>query len=121
MYTENVKVAAIPKTSLPKPQGYKILIELPVVQEKTQGGIILPDKLKGEEQVASIIGRVVALGPEAYKDEGRTSYSWCKEGDWVIFRSYSGTRFKVGDTEFRLINDDTVEAVVDDPAGYKRA
>jgi co-chaperonin GroES (HSP10) len=42
-------------------------------------------------------------------------------GDFVIFRSYSGTRFKIMDKEFRLINDDTVEAVVEDPRGYKRA
>ena len=47
--------------------------------------------------------------------------SYCKKGDFVIFRSYSGTRFKVHGKEFRLINDDTVEAVVEDPRGYSRA
>ena len=44
-----------------------------------------------------------------------------KEGDWVMMRSFSGTRFKVHGKEFRLINDDTVEAVVDDPTGVVRA
>ena len=46
---------------------------------------------------------------------------WCKEGDFVITRAYSGTRIKIFGNEFRIINDDTVEAVVDDPRGYERA
>jgi co-chaperonin GroES (HSP10) len=62
------------------------------------------------------------MGSDAYKDERKfPNGPWCKEGDFVMFRSYSGTRFKVRGEEFRLINDDTVEAVVDDPRGYARA
>ena len=61
------------------------------------------------------------MGNEAYKDEDKfPSGPYCKEGDWVVFRSYSGTRFKVENQEFRIINDDTVEAVVEDPRGVKR-
>jgi co-chaperonin GroES (HSP10) len=82
----------------------------------------LPDSLKAAEQTASIIGMVVAMGPDAYMDGAKfPSGPYCKEGDFVIFRSYSGTRFKIGGKEFRLINDDTVEAVVDDPRGFARA
>lgn len=107
---------------VPAPSGYKILIALPEVKEKTKGGVFLPDHLKDREGVASILGFVVAMGPDAYKDESKfPTGPWCKEGDFVIFRSYSGTRFRVDGKEFRLINDDTVEAVVDDPRGYERA
>jgi co-chaperonin GroES (HSP10) len=67
-------------------------------------------------------GFVLKLGVDAYKDEKRfPSGPYCKEGDWVIFRAYSGTRVKIHDKEFRLINDDTVEAVVEDPRGIERA
>ena len=61
------------------------------------------------------------MGPDAYKDKEKfPTGPWCKRGDFVIFRSYSGTRFKIHSHEFRIINDDTVEAVVEDPRGYKR-
>jgi|TARA_R110000851_G_scaffold171765_1_gene318077 chaperonin GroES len=106
---------------LPEPQGYKLLIAIPKLEEKTSGGVIIPDKLKGMEQTASIIGLVIAMGKAAYKDSDKfPDGPYCKEGDFVIFRSYSGTRFKLRGEEFRLINDDTVEAVVDDPREYTR-
>jgi co-chaperonin GroES (HSP10) len=64
---------------------------------------------------------VVALGPDAYKDEKRfPSGPWCKEGDFIIVRSNSGTRLDIQGREFRIINDDTVEGVVDDPRGIRR-
>ena len=107
---------------LPEPKGYKLLIAIPKLEEKTDGGIIIPDKLKGMEEVASIIGLVIGMGTTAYNDKDKfPDGAYCKEGDFVIFRSYSGTRFKIKGEEFRLINDDSVEAVVDDPRGYTRA
>lgn len=109
------------KLKLPQPSGYRILIALPDVSEKTEGGVYMPDSLKSAEEVASILGFVLKVGPEAYNDLKRfPTGPWCKEGDFVIFRAYSGTRFKIADKEFRIINDDTVEAVVDDPRGFKR-
>lgn len=110
------------KAKLPQPAGYRLLIATLAVSEKTEGGVIMPDKLKDAEQTASIIGLVLKAGAEAYADADKfPSGPYCKEGDFVIFRSYSGTRFKIGEHEFRIINDDTVEAVVDDPRGYRRA
>jgi co-chaperonin GroES (HSP10) len=110
------------KARLPEPSGYRLLIAIPEVSEKTEGGVFMPEGLKKAEETASIIGFVVKAGPEAYGDENKfPNGPWCKEGDFVIFRSYSGTRFKVLGKEFRLINDDTVEAVVEDPRGYSRA
>ena len=123
MYSaEKIELDEDTTRKLPEPKGYKLLIAIPKLEEKTQGGVIIPDKLKGLEQTASIIGLVIALGEAAYKDADKfPDGPYCKEGDFVIFRSYSGTRFKLRGEEFRLINDDTVEAVVDDPREYTRA
>jgi chaperonin GroES len=122
MYSATKEVDQKIATKIPDPSGYKLLIKPLEVQEKTESGIYMPDALKSAEQTASVIGFVVKMGPDAYKDESKfPNGPYCKEGDFVIFRSYSGTRFKIEKQEFRLINDDTVEAVVDDPRGYTRA
>ena len=114
---EEPKVAS----QMPKPKGYKLLISPVQIDEKTEGGVYMHDDLRDAEGIASIIGFVVKMGDDAYKDKEKfPNGAYCKEGDFVIFRSYSGTRFKIHNEEFRLINDDTVEAVVDDPRGYRR-
>ena len=122
MYTDNKIEDEALKAKLPEPVGYKILIAVPELNEKTDGGLYMPDNLKQAEETASIIGYVLKVGSVAYSDPARfPDGAWCKEGDFIIFRSYSGTRFKVMGKEFRIINDDTVEAVVEDPRGYSRA
>jgi len=122
MYSAEKTVDESIARKIPEPTGYKLLIKPLEVKEKTDSGIYMPDALKNAEQTASVIGFVVKAGPDAYRDtEKFPNGPYCKEGDFVIFRSYSGTRFKIDKQEFRLINDDTVEAVVDDPRGYTRA
>ncbi len=122
MYDKSVELTEETKSAIPDPKGYKLLIAIPEVASVTSGGIHLPDQLKTAETVASVVGYVVAMGDLAYKDEEKfPSGAWCKEGDYILIRSYSGTRFKVDDAEFRLINDDTVEAVVEDPRKIVRA
>ena len=107
---------------LPEPSGYRILIALPNPEEKTEGGIIKAASLVERESDGSICGFVMKLGSDAYQDERRfPNGAYCKEGDWIIMRSYSGTRFLVHGKEFRLINDDSVEAVVEDPRGVVKA
>jgi co-chaperonin GroES (HSP10) len=119
--TEN-PLGAEKARQLPEPKGYKILIMLPQMEEKTDGGVYIPDEHRAREETASIVGFVLKMGDLCYADEGKfPTGSWCKEGDWVMFRAYSGTRFKIHNAEFRMINDDTVEAVVQDPRGVKRA
>tara|TARA_R100001244_G_scaffold21831_1_gene22974 strand:- start:125 stop:508 length:384 start_codon:yes stop_codon:yes gene_type:complete len=109
-------------TQLPKPSGYKILIALPEIDEKTEGGIYKPDSLQEIEEVATVVGYVVSMGPDAYGDKTKfPTGPWCGVKDFVVFRAYQGTRIRIHGKEFRLINDDTVEAVVEDPRGYKRA
>lgn len=122
MYTDKTEAGDDVRAKLPDPKGYRILIAIPEVSQKTEGGVFIPDERRNAEETASLIGYVLKVGTEAYADTNRfPTGPWCKEGDFVIFRSYSGTRFKVMGKEFRLINDDTVEAVVEDPRGYSRA
>ena len=109
-------------SQMPKPRGYKILIALPEPDEKTDGGIIKATQTMHNEEVGSIVGFVLEMGSDAYANLDRfPTGPFCKKGDWVVMRSYSGTRFSVHGKEFRLINDDTVEAVVEDPRGVERA
>jgi|TARA_R100001129_G_scaffold173921_1_gene145848 co-chaperonin GroES (HSP10) len=103
---------------LPEPKGYKLLIALPEPEEMTEGGILKARETMQVEEIGSVCGFVLKMGADAYGDKTRfPSGPWCEEGDWVLMRSYSGTRFKVHGKEFRLINDDSVEAVVEDPRG----
>jgi len=98
------------------------LIALPELEEKTDSGIYLPEQVREKESLATVCGFVLKMGTLAYQDSSKfPDGPWCKEGDWVLFRAYSGTRIKIHGKEFRLINDDTVEAVVEDPRGIARA
>ena len=109
-------------SQLPQPSGYKLLIALPEVEEETEGGLIKSAQFQHEESIATIVGWVMAMGPDAYVNFARfPNGPYCQVGDWVIFRAFSGTRIKIHGKEFRLINDDTVEAVVEDPRGVERA
>jgi len=107
---------------LPKPIGYKLLVTLPKIEEKTAGGIIKPDAVVEREATAANIGFVVEIGPDAYKDKEKfPSGPWCEKGDFIVMRSYSGTRMHIDGEEFRMINDDSIEGVVADPRGFSRA
>jgi co-chaperonin GroES (HSP10) len=109
-------------SQLPEPKGYKLLIALPEIEEATDSGIIKSAESQREEAIATVVGWVMSMGPDAYVNYGRfPNGPYCQVGDWVVFRAFSGTRLKIHGKEFRLINDDTVEAVVDDPRGVERA
>jgi|TARA_Y100000310_G_scaffold875_2_gene1216 co-chaperonin GroES (HSP10) len=109
-------------SQLPQPKGWRILIALPEIEEKTVGGVIKADTTKLIEQTSTVVGLVLAMGPECYTDKERFGDEpWCKEGDFVLIGAYKGVRFNIYGKEFRIINDDTVQAVVEDPRGYTRA
>jgi co-chaperonin GroES (HSP10) len=107
------------ESTLPKPAGYRILIALPDVEDYYKGTTLLKsENEKRRDYITSIMGLVLDMGSEAYKDEERyPSGPWCKVGDYVMFRMNTGTRFTVSGKEFRLMNDDSIEAVIDDPRG----
>ena len=108
-------------SQLPEPSGYRILLGLPEIEKKTEGGVIKPDSIINTEAMATVVAFVIKMGPDCYKDKERfPSGNFCKEGDFVLIRAFQGTRFKIHGKEFRIINDDNVEAVVDDPRGYSR-
>ena len=98
------------------------MIALPEITETTDGGIIKSAQSQYEESISTVVGFVLKMGSDSYANFSRfPSGPYCKEGDWVVFRAFSGTRIKIHGKEFRLINDDTVEAVVEDPRGVERA
>ena len=107
---------------LPVPVGYHMLIAMPEVKD-TFGSttIVKSETTLRHDAILSMVGLVVDMGAQAYSDPSRfPTGPWCKVGDYVMFRMNSGTRFKVQGKEYRLINDDTVEAVVADPNGIQR-
>jgi co-chaperonin GroES (HSP10) len=110
---------------LPDPAGFMLLTVVPEAMEEYADSEIGLVKSSGEiwrEEILTPVLFVVKLGPEAYKDATRfPSGPRCKEGDFVIVRPNSGTRLKIHGREFRIINDDSVEAVVEDPRGITRA
>ena len=125
------------EAQLPKPVGYKLLIALPQVEEtlgemgivKAQKTIQAQGKVNGgiqktiqEEMLMTVTGLVLDMGEQAYADKDRyPNGPWCKVGDYVVFRANSGTRVKVSGVEYRLMNDDSIDAVIADPRGVTRA
>lgn len=109
--------------ALPEPTGWKLLCVVPDVQETFEGSsLVKADTFMKQEEHATTVLFVLKVGPDAYKDTAKfPSGAWCKEGDFVLVRTYSGTRFKIYGKEFRLLNDDQIDAVVEDPRGISRA
>lgn len=113
---------ARPASQLPKPSGYRILCAVPEVEDRYESGILKADVTKHHEELLTTVLFVVAMGPDCYGDPARfPSGPWCKTGDFILVRPHTGTRVKIHGKEFRIINDDCVEAVVEDPRGYARA
>lgn len=107
---------------LPQPKGYTLLCAIPEVEDTYDSGIIKADTTKYAEEVTTMVLFVVSMGDMAFNDASRfPTGPWCKPGDFILTRPYAGTRVKIHGREFRLISDDNVLAVVDDPRGYARA
>lgn len=110
---------------IPRAPGYKIVCAVPEVSEKFENSeFYKAEMLKKVEEYTTVVLFVVSVGPLAYKDKlkfGEDLVPWCKEGDFILTRAYSGTRLKIYGREFRIINDDQVDGVVDDPRGITRA
>lgn len=108
-------------SQLPNPVGYHILCAIPEIEKTYESGLLKADETIHHEEVLTTVLYVIRLGPDCYKDTSRfASGPWCKEGDFILVRPNSGSRLVIHGKEFRLINDDTVEAVVEDPRGIKR-
>ena len=107
---------------LPEPRGWRLLCSLVTATDQYDSGLLKADETKKIEELTSPVLFVLKLGDLAYKDEAKfPTGAWCKEGDFVITRPYTGTRIMIYGKEFRVIYDDQVEAVVEDPRGITRA
>lgn len=107
---------------VPDPSGYRILCAVPEIEEKYESGIVKADTVLKHEELLTTVLFVVKMGPDCYKDASRfPSGPWCKQGDMILVRPHAGTRLKIHGQEFRIINDDSVEGVVEDPRGISRA
>jgi len=109
---------------LPRPSGYRILCAIPEAEKEIEGTSISllksAEMMRNEETLTTVLF-VVDMGPDCYKDEKRfPSGPWCKPGDFVLIRPHAGSRLIIHGREFRIINDDTVEGIVDDPRGIRR-
>ena len=125
--TEEGEVSTLPDTDerkakqLPDPSGYRILCGIPNIEEQYESGILKSDLTLQHEELLTTVLFVVKIGPDCYKDAARfPSGPWCKEGDFILVRPHAGTRLKIHGREFRIINDDSVEGVVEDPRGISR-
>ena len=106
---------------LPEPKGYRILCAIPEAEKEYESGLIKADETRRTDELLTTVLFVVKMGPDCYKDTTRfPSGAWCQEGDFILVRPNAGTRLVIHDREFRIINDDSVEAVVQDPRGVKR-
>ncbi len=119
---DEIAQEALDDALIPTPVGYRLLIALPNVDETFGGEIVKATKTLRDDYILSTIGVVLDMGEQAYADKDRfPTGPWCKQGDYVMFRANTGTRFKVGSQEYRLMNDDSIEAIVDDPSVVTRA
>ena len=106
---------------LPEPVGYRILCAVPEIDKEFDGGLVKADVTINNEEAMTTVLFVVKLGPDCYRDVTRfPNGPWCKEGDFVLIRPYTGSRLVIHGREFRIINDDSIEGVVQDPRGITR-
>jgi co-chaperonin GroES (HSP10) len=109
-------------TQIPNPSTYHLLCMVPKAEEEYESGLIKAGNTMHYEEVLTPVLFVAKMGPDAFKDAKRfPNGPSCKVGDFVIVRPNSGTRLKIHGTEWRIINDDSVEATVEDPRGLQRA
>ena len=118
----NMQAAADEKAKqLPDPSGYRILCAIPETEEAFENGILKSDETRRYDELLTTVLFVIKLGPDCYKDKERfPNGPYCKEGDFILVRPNAGTRLVIHGREFRIINDDSVEAVVQDPRGITR-
>lgn len=108
-------------TQLPKPSGWKILCAIPEKEREYESGIVKSDETIRNEELLTTVLFVVDLGPDCYTDKTRyPSGPWCKVGDFILVRPNAGSRMVIHGREFRMINEDSVEGVVEDPRGIYR-
>ncbi len=101
---------------LPKPVGYRMLIRPWSGEKKTKGGILITESTQETIEMTTVVGLVILMGDLCYKDEKKfPNGAWCKEGQFVIYGRYAGSRFKTKYGEHRILNDDEIIATIRRP------
>lgn len=104
------------KERIPSPTGWRIVVLPYKGKAKTSGGVYLPDQVIDSNEVSTTVGYVLKVGDLAYEDKQKfPTGPWCKEGDWIMFARYAGSRFKIEGGEVRILNDDEILATILDP------
>ncbi|MBN2426511.1 MAG: co-chaperone GroES [Calditrichaceae bacterium] len=91
-----------------QPLSDRVLIKPISGEEKTAGGIIVPDTAKEKPMK----GEIVAVGPGKMGDDGKRISMDVKKGDKVLYGKYSGTEFKLDDQEYLIMNQDDILATL---------
>ena len=120
------KAAEVPEVQdedIPRPVGFQVLIAMPSVKDTFgDSAIMKTHQAKQHESIMSMVGLVIDMGSLAYKDKDRyPDGPWCKVGDYVLFRTNTGTRFRIYEQEYRFLNDDAIEGIVPNPNLVQRA
>ena len=103
-------------SQLPSPTGWRILILPYRGKTQTEGGIYLTEQTVERQQLSTVLGYVLKVGPLAYQDEQKfPTGPGCEDGDWVLFGRYAGSRFDIEGGEVKILNDDEIIAKVEDP------
>jgi co-chaperonin GroES (HSP10) len=102
---------------LPNLKGYTILVRPVSIKTETKGGIILPDSLKDDMAYLTTVGKVLAISPDAYKDEKKfPTGPWCKIGEYVGYGKHAGIKIRYKGVKMIMLYDDQVMMTIDDPA-----
>lgn len=106
---------------IPDPSTFHLLCVLPDIDEEYESGLVKAGQTMHYEEILSPVLFVVKMGPDAYKDPKKfPNGPSCKVGDFVLVRPNTGTRIKIHGKEFRIIYDDSVQGVVQDPRGITK-
>jgi len=101
---------------VPQPTGWRMVLYPLKLESKTSGGLHLTDDTVEQSQIATNVCKVLKMGSSCYKDKERfPDGPWCKEGNWVLITRYAGSRIRIEGGELRIVNDDEILAVIDDP------
>ena len=101
------------KERIPSPTGWRIVVLPYKGKAKSSGGGYLPDQVIETNEISTTVGYVLKVGDLAYKDKQKfPTGPWCKEGDWIMFARYAGSRFKIEGGEVRILNDDEILASI---------
>ncbi len=91
-----------------KPIGDKILVKRLEAEEKTKGGIVLPETAKEKPKE----GKIVSLGEGRLMENGKRAAFTVKEGDRVIFSSYAGTEIKIDGEQYLILTEEEILAII---------